>query len=176
MWCCIDGNHKCQITDTSAIPIIRLVTSIELPLDALTSITMTIKKKKYNVCWERAWCFRSSICLFEVKAFRCINNLTSGNVMTSLDKNLVGRTIFPRVLWLHLLTKQGKRKQMAVGRKRTSCLPASPCFISPLPYRFPVCAGFLATAQQTFRTCPVVSMVAACLWFNKVPRATQQTP
>lgn len=45
MWCCIDGNHKCQITDTSAIPIICLVTSIELPLDALTSITMTIKEK-----------------------------------------------------------------------------------------------------------------------------------
>lgn len=79
--------------------------------------------------------------------------------MTSLDKNLVSRLIYPRVLWLHLLTKQGKRKQMAVGRKRTSCLPASPSFISPLPYHFPVCAGSLATAQQTFRTCPVVSMV-----------------
>lgn len=44
MWWSINGNHKCQITEASAVPIIHLVTSIELPLDTLTSITMTIKK------------------------------------------------------------------------------------------------------------------------------------
>lgn len=116
--------------------IIRPVTSVELPLDTLLPIAMATEK--HSVFLERAHVL-DRIGLFKSEVFWC---WTDGRCwqkqemerwhLPFRDRNLVGRLIFLRGLWLDpeqsILSKLGKQNQWdetVVERMRSSSLSAN---------------------------------------------------